>query len=89
MPSYTEQDLDETLKAFQYLVDAICVAMPGHPEQNGDSLIELVTGSDPHSLPSSSFACRFLSQATKPHLRILLRACALRDINPSQQCRFQ
>lgn len=66
MPSYTEQDLDETLKAFQCLIDAICAAMPGQPEQNGDSLIDLVTGGNPDSLPSSSFSRRFLSQAINP-----------------------
>lgn len=66
MPSYTEQDLDETFRAFQYLVDAICAAIPGQPELNGDSLIEIVTGGESHSLPSSSFTCRFLFQANNP-----------------------
>ncbi|KAH0285884.1 hypothetical protein KCU62_g7125, partial [Aureobasidium sp. EXF-3399] len=66
MPSYTEQDLDETLKAFQCLIDATCAAMPGQPEQNGDSLIDLVTGGNPDSLPSSNFSRRFLSQASNP-----------------------
>jgi hypothetical protein len=62
MPSYTEQDLEQTVGAFQDLVDVICAAMPTQLEHTGDSLIGFVTAGELHSLPSSSFAYRFLSQ---------------------------
>jgi hypothetical protein len=71
MPSYTEQDLEQTVKAFQDLVDVICAAMPTRLEQTGDKLIDLVTAGGPYSLPSNSFAYRFLFQATNPPFKYI------------------
>lgn len=66
MPSYTERDFDDTLQAFQSLVDAICVRMPNRIEHTETSLIDLVIGGDVERLPSNSFAYRLLSQAKVP-----------------------
>lgn len=66
MPSYTQRDLDDTLQAFQSLVDAICVRMPNRIEHPETSLIDLVIGGDVERLPSNSFAYRLLSQAKVP-----------------------
>ncbi|KAG9747138.1 hypothetical protein KCU59_g4643, partial [Aureobasidium melanogenum] len=68
MPSYTEHDLDDTLQAFQSLVDAICVRMPNRIEHTETSLIDLVIDDNVGRLPSNSFAYRFLSQAKVPPL---------------------
>ncbi|KAI8937174.1 hypothetical protein NX059_006386 [Plenodomus lindquistii] len=66
MPSYTERDLQDTLQAFKQLVDAIHARMPSQPQNTGQDLLDLVTGGHAESLPSHTFAHRFLTQCSKP-----------------------
>ncbi|KAG9654559.1 hypothetical protein KCU95_g9415, partial [Aureobasidium melanogenum] len=66
MPSYSERDLNDTLRAFQSLVDALCARIPDQIQHTENSLFDLVTGGDLECLPSNSFAYRFLSQAKVP-----------------------
>jgi hypothetical protein len=66
MPSYTEQDLQDTLQAFEQLVDAIHARMPSQPQNTGQGLLDLVTGYNAESLPSNSFAHQFLNRCSKP-----------------------
>jgi hypothetical protein len=66
MPSYTQQDLEDTLQAFQHLVNAIYAKMPSQPQSTEKSLLDLVTNDSPQSLPSNSFAYQFLAQSFKP-----------------------
>ncbi|CAI9638213.1 unnamed protein product [Alternaria burnsii] len=66
MPSYTEQDLEDTIQAFEHLVDPIHIRMPSQPLNTRQGLLDLVVGGDVESLPLNSFAHRFLSRCSKP-----------------------
>jgi hypothetical protein len=68
MPAYTQQDLDDTLQAFQHLVDTIYAKMPSQPQNLEGNLLDLVTGGLPHSLAPNSFAYQFFSQSPRPSL---------------------
>jgi len=62
MPSYTEQDLQGTLQAFQQLVDIIYTRMPSQPQDNGKGLLDIVNGGNSDSLPLNSSAHWFPAQ---------------------------
>ncbi|KAF2872889.1 hypothetical protein BDV95DRAFT_627726 [Massariosphaeria phaeospora] len=66
MPSYTQQDLDDTLQAFRHLIDTIHARMPSRPQNSEEGLLDFVTGGLPQSLSSSSFAYQFLVQSPRP-----------------------
>lgn len=66
MPSYTRQDLDDTVQAFQHLVNTIHAKMPSQPQNTEEGLLDLVTGGLPQSLPSDCFAYQFLAQSLRP-----------------------
>ncbi|KAH7078119.1 hypothetical protein BKA63DRAFT_542329 [Paraphoma chrysanthemicola] len=66
MPSYTERDLEESLQAFQQLVDAIHDRKPSQPQSVEQGLLEMVTARNPAILPANSFAHRFLAQCPRP-----------------------
>ncbi|CAN9081552.1 unnamed protein product [Alternaria sp. RS040] len=66
MPSYTERDLEDTIQAFEHLVDAIHTRMPSQPLNTRQGLLDLVVSGDIKSLPSNSFAHSFLSRCSKP-----------------------
>jgi hypothetical protein len=66
MLSYTQQDLDDTLQAFQHLIDTIHAKMPSQPQNTKEGLLDLVTGGLPQSLPSNSFAYQFLARLPRP-----------------------
>lgn len=66
MPSYTERDFEDTIKAFEHLIDAIHTRMPSQPQDTRQGLLDLVTGSNAESIPSNSFAYRFLTRCSKP-----------------------
>lgn len=65
MPSYSDIDVKDSLLAFRSLVDAICARMSSRIQHTEHNLLDFVVG-DPESLPSNSFAYRFLSQAKVP-----------------------
>lgn len=66
MPSYTERDLEESLQAFQQLVDTIHDRMPSKPQSVDQGLLEMVTAGNPNILPANSFAHRFLARCPRP-----------------------
>ncbi|KAH8710042.1 hypothetical protein GQ44DRAFT_714715 [Phaeosphaeriaceae sp. PMI808] len=66
MLPYTQQDLDDTLQAFQHLVDAIHAKLPSQPQETEGGLLDLVTGGPPLTLPSDSFAYQFLARSRRP-----------------------
>lgn len=66
MPSYTERDLEDTLQAFEQLVDAIHARMPSRTQNTEQGLLDLVTGGNPESLPPNSFARHFLARCLRP-----------------------
>jgi hypothetical protein len=66
MPSYTEQDLEGALQAFEHLVDAIHHRMPSQPRITEQGVLEVVTGGYPEMLPANSFARRFLARCARP-----------------------
>lgn len=66
MPSYTEQDLEDTLEAFKHLVDAIHAKMPSPPESTEQGLLDIVTGGQADSIPANTFAHRFLTRCPRP-----------------------
>ncbi|KAF2627858.1 hypothetical protein BU25DRAFT_392248 [Macroventuria anomochaeta] len=66
MPSYTQRDLDDTLEAFQQLVNTIHDKMPSQPQDTKAGLLDLVTGGHPQMLPSNSFAYQFLAKSPIP-----------------------
>ncbi|KAF2008422.1 hypothetical protein BU24DRAFT_403009 [Aaosphaeria arxii CBS 175.79] len=67
MPSYTEPDLEDTLQAFEQLLDAIHVRMPYQEQSAEQNLLEVVTGGNPGILSPNSFAHRFLTQCSRPN----------------------
>ncbi|KAF2827127.1 hypothetical protein CC86DRAFT_445937 [Ophiobolus disseminans] len=67
MPSYTELDLDDTVQAFEQLVDAIHMRMPSPPQSAEQSLLEVVIGGNPDMLPANTFAHRFLARCSRPN----------------------
>ena len=67
MPSYTEQDLEDTLQAFEQLVNAIHDRMPSQLQSAEQGLLEVVTGGNPEILPANSFANRFLARRSRPN----------------------
>lgn len=66
MPSYTEQDLEDTVEAFEQLVNAIYARMPSQPQSAEQGLLEVVTSGNPDILPADSFARRFLTRCSRP-----------------------
>lgn len=66
MPSYTEQDLEETVEAFEQLVEAIHTRMPSQPQSTEQGLLDVITGGNPDVLPAESFAHRFLARCSRP-----------------------
>lgn len=66
MPSYTEQDLEQTLQVFEQLVDAIHARMPSQPQSAEQGLLDVVTGGNPDILPTGRFAHRFLTRCPRP-----------------------
>jgi hypothetical protein len=56
MPSYTDRDLEESLQAFQQLVDVIHDRMPSKPQIVEKGLLEMVTAGNPNILLANSFA---------------------------------
>jgi hypothetical protein len=66
MPSYTEQDLEDTLQAFAQLIDAIHAKMSSRPQSAEQGLLDVVTGGNPEILPADSFAHRFLARCARP-----------------------
>jgi hypothetical protein len=66
MPSYTQRDLDDTLEAFQQLVNTIHNKMPSQPQDTETGLLNLVTGGHPQTLPSNSFAYHLLTKSPIP-----------------------
>jgi hypothetical protein len=66
MPSYTDRDLEESLQAFQQLVDAIHDRMPSKPQSVEKGLLEMVTAGNPNILLANSFAHQFLAQCPRP-----------------------
>jgi hypothetical protein len=66
MPSYTQQDLDDTLRAFQQLVNTINGKLPSQPLKTEIGLLDLVTSGDQQRLPFNSFAHQFLARSPVP-----------------------
>ena len=66
MPSYTEQDLEDTLEAFTQLVDAIHAKIPSPPQPAKQGLLAIVTGGQPDIIPLNTFAHRFLARCPLP-----------------------
>jgi hypothetical protein len=52
MPSYMEQDLKDTLQAFEQLVDVIHHKMPSQPQSAGQGLLKSATGDNLDILPA-------------------------------------
>jgi hypothetical protein len=71
MPSYTQRDLDDTLGAFQQLVNTINDKLPSQPLETEIGLLDLVTGGDQQRLPSDSFAHQFLVRSPVPSFTYL------------------
>jgi hypothetical protein len=71
MPSYTQRDLDDTLGAFQQLVNTINDKLPSQPLDTEIGLLNLVTGGDQQRLPSNSFAHQFLVRSPVPSFTYL------------------
>jgi hypothetical protein len=71
MPSYTQRDLDDTLGAFQRLVNIINDKLPSQPLETEMGLLDLVTGRDQQSLPSNSFVQQFLVRSPVPLFKYL------------------
>ncbi|KAG9185087.1 hypothetical protein G6011_03034 [Alternaria panax] len=82
MPSYTERDLQDTLQAFEQLVDAIHARMPSQPQNTRQGLLDLVTGGNAESLPSNSFAHRFLTQCSKPAFTYIAPGLSMAQYQP-------
>ncbi|KAK6002932.1 hypothetical protein QM012_001682 [Aureobasidium pullulans] len=76
IPSYTDKDLEDTLQAFQSLVDTIYARTPSQMQtrRTQNSLVDLVNGGDLESLPGHSFAYRRLSQAEVPSFKYVMPA---------------
>jgi hypothetical protein len=71
MPSYTQRDLDDTLGAFQQLVNTINDKLPSQPLETEIGLLDLETGGDQRRLPSNSFAHQFLVRSPEPSFTYL------------------
>jgi hypothetical protein len=71
MPSYTQQDLDDTLEAFQQLVNTINDQLPSQPLETEIGLLDVVTGGDQQRLPSDSLAHQFLVRSPVPSFMYL------------------
>ncbi|KAF1825884.1 uncharacterized protein K489DRAFT_386428 [Dissoconium aciculare CBS 342.82] len=73
MPSYTEDDLKDSLAAFSALITAIEVRMPSPPRES-DYEVGLLDPADKATFgtfPPRSFARRFLERARRPRFRYL------------------
>jgi hypothetical protein len=73
MPSYTEQDLEDSLDALSALVTAVETRMPSPPSQD-DFEIGLIDAAVPETsamLPPNTFVRRFLERARKPRFTYL------------------
>jgi hypothetical protein len=82
MPSYTEQDLEDTLQAFQHLVGTIHAKMPSQPQRTEEGLLELVTGGCLQNLPSNSFAYQFLSKCPRPSFTYIAPGLRIAQLQP-------
>jgi hypothetical protein len=82
MPSYTEQDLEDTLQAFEQLVDAIHDRMPSPAQSAGNGLFEIVTGGHPEILPANSFAYRFLARCLRPSFTYIAPGLSIAQHQP-------
>lgn len=82
MPSYTKQDLEDTLQAFEQLVGAIHDRMPFEHQSAEQSLLEAVTGGNPETLPANSFARRFLAQCSTPRFTHIAPGLSITQYQP-------
>jgi hypothetical protein len=82
MPSYTEQDLEDALNAFEELISAIYDKMPCRPRSVERGLLEVVTGANPEILPANSFAHRFLSRCSRPNFSYIAPSLSVSQHQP-------
>jgi hypothetical protein len=82
MPSYTDQDLEDALKAFERLVGAIHDRMPCQMHSVEQGLLEVVTGGNSEILPVDSFAHRFLSQCSRPNFTFIAPGLSISQHQP-------
>lgn len=82
MPSYTEQDLEDTLQAFEQLVDAIHDKIPSRMQSAGQGLLEIVTGGSPDIIPANSFAHQFLARCSRPNFTYIAPGLSIAQQQP-------
>jgi hypothetical protein len=82
LPSYTEQDLEGTLQAFEQLVDAIHGRMPYQLQSIEQGLLEVVTGGTPEIQPSNSFSPRFLARCSRPNFNHIVPGLSITHRQP-------
>jgi hypothetical protein len=67
MPSYTQRDLDDTIQAYQILVDTIHAKMPSRiPQKTQETLLNFMTNDPSQHLPPDCFIYKLLAQSPKP-----------------------
>ncbi|KAF1364841.1 hypothetical protein EJ07DRAFT_161817 [Lizonia empirigonia] len=82
MPSYTEQDLEYTLQAFEQLVEAIHDRMPSRLQSARQGLLEVVTGGNPEIIPANSFAHQFLARCSRPNFTYIAPGLSITQQQP-------
>jgi hypothetical protein len=66
MPSYTQRDLDDTIQAYQRLVDTVHAKMPSRPQITQENLLDFMISDPLQHLPSDSFAYKFIASSPRP-----------------------
>ena len=82
MPSYTEQDFENTLEAFRQLVNAIHERMPSQSQSARQGLLEAVTGGRPDIMPADSFAHQFLTRSSRPNFTHIAPGLSIAQVQP-------
>jgi hypothetical protein len=92
----TDQDLEDTVKAFEQLVEAIHDKLPFQPQCTERGLLEVVTGGNPDILSTSSFAHRPTTQCPRPNFVYIAPGLSIAHHQPfsrltssSDFCSFQ